>query len=134
MARKSLTVTITDPGRDLGKTFLLREMPAKQAEKWALKALLALSHADVDVPEEILTSGMAGIASFGIKALGKLNFYDAEPLLDEMFAFVSCIPDPVRPEVVRALIDDDIEEVKTRLQLRKDLLMLHINFSTAANP
>ena len=133
MARKTATVTISEDGRDSGKTFFLREMPATQAEKWAIKALIALSKSGVDVPEDIAESGMAGIALIGLKALSGINFSDAEPLLDEMFQCIQLIPDPNRPQVMRGLIDDDIEEVRTRLQLRKEVLMLHINFFTAAD-
>ena len=133
MARKTATVTIAEDGRDSGKTFFLREMPATQAEKWAIKALIALSKSGVDVPEDIAESGMAGIALIGLKALSGINFSDAEPLLDEMFQCIQLIPDPNRPQVMRGLIDDDIEEVRTRLQLRKEVLMLHINFFTAAD-
>ena len=37
-------------------------------------------------------------------------------------------------EVTRALVEDDIEEVATRLSLRKDILSLHIDFFTAVAP
>ena len=106
MARKTATVTISEDGRDSGKTFFLREMPATQAEKWAIKALIALSKSGVDVPEDIAESGMAGIALIGLKALSGINFSDAEPLLDEMFQCIQLIPDPNRPQVMRGLIDD----------------------------
>ena len=36
MARKTANVTISAAGRDQGKVFVLREMPASQAERWAL--------------------------------------------------------------------------------------------------
>jgi hypothetical protein len=132
MARKTLTVTIDADGRDQDKAFLIKEMPAAQAEKWAARAFLALAKSGVQIPENLASAGLAGIAALGIKALGGMAFEDAEPLLDEMFQCISIIPDPSRPGVVRALIEDDIEEVATRLRLRKEVFSLHTSFFSSA--
>lgn len=129
MARRSVTVRIDAEGRDKGKAFLLTEMPATRAEKWAIKALLAISRSGADLPDGFDSLGMAGLARVGIGALLKLPFEDAEPLLDEMFACVQAIPDPTNASVIRSLIEDDIEEVSTRIKLRFELLKLHTGFS-----
>ena len=134
MARKELTVTITDAGRDLGKAFLLREMSASRAESWAMRALLALAKSGIDIPDDIAAAGLAGVASLGIKAFGGMNYLDAEELMLEMMQCVSAIPDPFRPQVIRGLIEDDIEEVKTRLKLRMELFTLHTGFSLPGAP
>ena len=134
MARKQLDIVISAEGRDKGKMFQITEMPASKAEKWAIRTMLALGKSGVDIPDDLGAQGMAGIASLGIRALTSLNYDDAEPLLAEMFDCVKCVPDPTRPEVTRALIEDDIEEVATRLLLRKDILSLHIDFFTAVAP
>ena len=42
MARKTKIVTIAAEGRDYGKSYLLTEMPALKAEKWATRAMMAL--------------------------------------------------------------------------------------------
>lgn len=138
--RKTQTVLIEAEGRDKGKMFSLTEMAPSQAEKWAFRALLALAKSGVEVPDNIASSGLAGVAQLGVKAFSGLNYEDAEPLLDEMFAMVSYIPDPTKPIVKRGyggvgpLIEDDIEEVMTRLQLRKELFALHLNFSMPVAP
>ena len=134
MARKELTVTITDAGRDLGKAFLLREMSASRAESWAMRALLALAKSGIEIPDDIAAAGLAGVASLGIKAFGGMNYLDAEELMLEMMQCVSAIPDPFRPQVIRGLIEDDIEEVKTRLKLRMELFTLHTGFSLPGAP
>ena len=134
MARKQLSISISAPGRDLGKVFQITEMPASKAEKWAIRVMLALGKSGVEIPDDMGAQGMAGIAALGIRALTNLRFEDAEPLLAEMFECVKCVPEPSRPEVTRALIEDDIEEVATRLSLRKDILTLHIDFFTAVAP
>ena len=132
MARKVLDVTITEEGRDKGKVFQITELPASESEEWAVTLFLALAKSGIEVPEDVFDSGMAGIAVLGLRALNGLSIYDAKPLLAKMFTCVKIIPDPSKPLVVRALIEDDIEEVKTRMLLRKEIFMLHVNFSIAA--
>jgi hypothetical protein len=128
MPRKTLTYTVTDEGRDKGKVFILTEMPASQAERWALRALSALAASGVDVPDDIATAGLAGVARLGVQAFGGLPWEKAEPLIEEMFKCISILPDPSKPGVTRVLIEDDIEEVATRLKLRIELFKLHMSF------
>lgn len=132
MARKELTITITAEGRDQGKVFHLVEMPAMQAERWATRALLALAKSGVEIPEDIARSGLAGVASLGMKAFAGLNYYDAEPLLAEMLTCVSIIPDPSKPNVMRKDIESDIEEIATLIKLRAEVFSLHVAFSQLA--
>jgi hypothetical protein len=128
MARKTLTYTVTDEGRDKGKVFILTEMAASQAERWALRALSALAASGVEVPDDIATAGLAGVARLGVQAFGGLPWEKAEPLIEEMFKCISILPDPSKPSVTRVLIEDDIEEVTTRLKLRIELFKLHMSF------
>jgi hypothetical protein len=131
--RKTEIVTIAFEGRDKGKQFLLTEKPAMRAEKWALRAILVLSHAGADLPEGASSGGMAAFAHEGLKALNRLKFDEAEPLLDEMWECVQVIPDPKNPQIVRPLMlhgveGDDIEEVTTILLLRERVFNLHTAF------
>lgn len=128
MARREITVTIDAEGRDKGKRFRIREMPASQAERWAIRAFLALAHAGVPVPDDFQDAGMAGMAYMGVQALSGLSFEDAAPLLDEMF---ECIEYQADAKVTRPLEEDDIEEVGTRLRLRSEVFELHTGFSMA---
>lgn len=130
MARKEKTVLVTTEGRDLNKTFHITEMAAAESEEWAMRALLALARSGVELPDDFMSRGLAGIAVVGVQALGGLDYDVAKPLLAQMMACVQVVPDPTRPVVRRALIDDDIEEVSTRLFLRKEVLNLHIDFFT----
>lgn len=137
MARREKRVTIPSDNpdnRDAGKTFLLREMPAVQAEDWATRALLALATAGTDIPGDIEGAGMAGIAVMGVQALSGLKYDDVKPLMDEMFTCVQICPDRQNPNVVRAIDGEDIEEVSTRLILRKAILELHMGFSLPGVP
>jgi len=134
MARKVVNFTADDEGRDKGKTFVITEMSASQCENWALRAILALTAGGVEVPEGFERLGMAGMAELGIRALAGLKFDLAKPLLDEMLGCVSIMPDASRPHVVRPLIDEDIEEVMTRVRLRAEVWKLHTDFLQAVAP
>ena len=131
MSRKTLRMTMDQDNRDSGKTFVMTEMSAERAERWALRALLALSNAGMDIPEQASNASMAGIASVGVGMLARLDFDVAEPLLAEM---MSCVRIDMGNGIVRDLIEGDcgdIEEVITRFQLRKAVLELHLGFSIA---
>lgn len=134
--RKTENVTITDEGRDQGKVFVITEMPASQAERWATKAFLALAKAGIELPDNVAEMGMQGLAIIGFKALGGIEPQSAFELMDEMFA--SCLavmPDPGKPQVLRGvggvgpIVEGDIEEVKTRFTLRMKIFELHVGFS-----
>jgi hypothetical protein len=132
--RNSLIYTVADEGRDKGKAFLLTEMPASKSERWAIRALLAMAKSGIDLPEGAEHMGFAGIARLGLGLLLKVPYEMAEPLLDEMMECVQAIPTPSRPDIVRYLIEDDIEEIKTRFKLRKEVFELHANFSSTGAP
>lgn len=144
MARKSTEVVITEPGRDAGKIFQIFEMSASHAEKWAARALLVAAQSGSDIGN--VRAGMAGVAVMGIGTILGAKFQDVEPLLDEMFECVAICPDPrnhsiIRggkycsihggPNVVGRLVEDDIEEVSTRVRLRSEVLNLHVGFTWA---
>jgi hypothetical protein len=135
MARKTERLTITTEGRDKGKTFILTEMPCDQGERWALRALLALTNTGAAIPEEALGAGMAGLAAVGIQALGMLDAVQVQPLLDELWpACVRIVPPNVKlmPQEILPGVNSQIEEVKTRLEIYRALFILHTGFSLPA--
>jgi hypothetical protein len=130
MARKTIDVTITG-GRDDGKVFNLKELAATAAEKWAMRAFSSMIRNGVDIPTNLPEQGMAALARLGIIGFAKMPWCDAEPLIDELFGGVKITPDPNRPQVTRALIETDIEDITTRLTLRKEIIKLHLDFFLA---
>lgn len=144
MARKFKTVAIDAEGRDKGKSFLIVEKSAYDAEKWATRALLALSRAGAEVPDDALSAGSLGLVLVGLDALRKLPYEEAEPLLEEMLGCVHFVPDVTKTDpmsgrpVTRGLMlpdefnDGDVEEVATLLKLREEAVGLHLGFSLAA--
>ena len=134
MARKVSQYQVQDEGRDFGKVFQIREMACTQAEKWALRAFLAIAKSGIELPDGAETAGFAGIATMGLTMVGKLPYEDAVPLLDEMFTCVQVLPNPSDLSVTRNLVEGDIEEVATRIKLRIAIFKLHADFSKAAAP
>jgi hypothetical protein len=128
MARKVIDYTVTAEGRDKGKMFRITEMSASQAERWGLRSMNAMSKAMGGFPDQLIEAGLAGLTAVGVSAFARAHWDEIEPLMNEMFTCIQIIPDPGKPNFARALIEDDIEEVATRLKLREEVLGLHLNF------
>lgn len=134
MPRQTLNFTATD-GRDAGKVYVITEMSSGKAEEWAMRALLALMGSGVEMPDGFERSGMAGMAELGFSALSRLSWETAKPLMDDMMSCIQIVPNPAKPHVKRELtVDDDIEEVSTRIKLRVEVWKLHTGFLKAVAP
>lgn len=122
--------------RDEGKTFKIIEMIAWDAEDWAFRVVLALVKAGAELPDGLKEKfdanevSMADMALLGINALKGLLYHDAKPLLDDMMKCVHIIPDKKNAHITREIIQDDVEEVSTIVELRKQVMSLHLNFSS----
>ena len=145
MARKTKTITL-EKGRDKGKSFLITEMPVTRADKWANTALLAMLRGGVDVGDvnfplivDTITSkdddpkidpmgGMLELARITIAGLGNVTETVGQELLDQLIN--DCAQVISSGGVVRQMlsIDDEIEDLKTLWMLRKESLLLHIDF------
>lgn len=130
--RRVVNYTVYDEGRDLGKVFVITEMVPSRAEDWGFRAILSLMAGNVDLPDGFERLGMAGMAEIGLKGLTKLKWEEAKPLLDEMWSCIQIMPDPKKSQIVRNLIEEDIEEVMTRVKLRAEVWKLHTGFLKAA--
>jgi len=136
MARKTKEITITAQGsRDKGKTFVIKELPAAEGEDWAMRALRLAQRSGADIPGGV-QAGMAGIAAIGILTVleGSSNIDELRPLFADMMRCVKILTDRatynLRP-LIEDGINDDIEEIGTRILLRKEWLNLHLDFSIA---
>ena len=118
-------------GRDSDRVYRITEMSALKAEKWALRALWGIAGAGVEIPDNISKTPFARLIEIGLTAISNIPFQLAEPLLDEMLTCVSVVmPDGK----ARARIADDFEEPMTILNLRKEVLDLHLSFFTESHP
>jgi hypothetical protein len=122
--RKHADITITAEGRDIGRVYRVTEMSAAAAEDWAIRAIMAIAKGGMEVPDSVPPS-LAGIAILGFKALATADYATAKPLLDEM---MGCVQVVTSSGAVRKLMEDDIDEVATRLQLRKEVFEVHTGF------
>lgn len=134
--RRKHVVTIDDPGRDKGKTFILTEMPADIGERWAIQAMYLLAKAGVTVPDGVQEAGMAGLAATGVDFLSIAQLRALQdPSLDEQWDYVEYLHAPGHPP--QKLVTGDgsqIEEIRTRSRLRQEVLKLHTDFFTADEP
>ena len=130
---ETVDVTVMAEGRDAGKVFRITPMPAWVAEKWAWRAMSVLARSGTDVPPMEAMSNLLVLAAYGLEALMKAKFEEAEPLLDEMLTCVQIVPDPVaNPTIARSDIHRDVQELGTILWLRDKVLEAHTGFSVAA--
>lgn len=130
MARQQIEVVVSDPAsRDVGRRYVVTEMPASQAEKFAVRCFLALARSGKEIPEDVQAAGMAGLAIVGFNMLAGLDFGEASVLMDEMMTCVQYQYDPSNAAALRPLNEVDIEDVATRVRLRSEIFTLHTGFS-----
>lgn len=138
------TKTVTIPGtradalyqRDNGKSFLITEMPADEAERFGITAVMALLNNGAQIDDAALGAGMAGLALAGLDALNSLKAETLAPLLVDMFACIRYIPElqGAEPQVIMPGENSQIEEWSTRLKLRAAWFELHTGFSLPEFP
>jgi len=139
MARKEeyVTVPLAWGARDAGKVFKITEMPAAQAEKWFVRAVIALKGTSAFIPENLAAYGTVILTIRGINSFlaADVDYDKLEPILDEMFSCVQIVRDvnardaEGRMIATNLAVPDDIEEVRTRGWLRSEVLRVHTNFS-----
>ena len=123
MTRKTTVVTIKE-GRDKGKSFRITEWPCTQIEDWILRAVFGLGKAGVEISPDILQAGAAPtayvIASQAVKLPSRLGLKLAHELME-------CVQ-RVEEKLDRSLVENDIEDVTTRLMLKGEVLKLTFGF------
>ena len=139
--KKEVVIVPAWPGnRDAGRHYLISEMPAARAEKWAWRMFIALKGSGSEIPESVQRMGMVGVAFAGLNAFlrADVSFEKLEPLLDEMMTCVKIVRVPSARDketgdivATDIVTDDDIREVQTRGWLRAEVIRLHTNFSLA---
>lgn len=118
-----------DKNRDAGKTFLVTEVPALQAEEWGLRALMALGTGGITVPPEIVSAGLMGVALVSYQAFMGAREDAVLPLWREMIP--ACVKQYVSAEVIHPWDPSLVEEVSTLMKLRQQIMELHTGFTVA---
>jgi len=128
--RRTKEVTITEEGRDKGKTFLLTEMPAEEGELWATLAMDLLQRAGFIISKETKEAGMSGLAVTAQPFTFATGRALQDPALDTMWRYVQYQPKKADAPPQKLFEGDDcqIEEWTTRLKLRVEFVQLHTGF------
>ena len=125
MARRTQTVTIdNEKSRDHGKSFLITEKSAGEAEEWAEELLCALIAEGADIGP-IGDTPLAQLAATAFKALAKLSKDRRKWLGDTL---MSCVQVQIPSGQTRALLPNEIEEITTIFMLKQEAFMLHVHF------
>lgn len=132
--RRTLSITIQPAAagdranRDAGKTFVITEVSAVQAEEWALRAMMALGTSGIVVPQEMADAGLIGVALVSYQAFMGAQWEAVAPLWREM---LPCISYESNPGVRMPFNEGLVEEVSTLLELRRHIVELHTGFTLA---
>ena len=122
MARKEVEIKIED-GRDAGKVFNVKEMPAMQMDKWVTRALLVLGKAGMNI-SVLNAMDIEKILS----ALSKADYEETESLLKEMLECCSFQKDGVSVVMKESMVDSVIEDWTTVFRLRVEAIKLNLGF------
>lgn len=131
MGRRTVDYTVDqNGGRDAGKTFQIREMPALQAERLGLRAVTAMIRAGVEVGEFNVDDpgseeGMRKLAAVGVMSLIRLPYDDLVSIIDEL---MECVSTVTPTGMVMKRLPDDIEEIDTLGLLQTEVVKLHTDF------
>jgi hypothetical protein len=128
--KTKIVVMPSNAARDAGKRYVLVEESAEKAEEWAWRAYLSMSRGNLTPPPEIIRMGLAGLPLILGGGLAYASWSDVQPLLKEMMGCVN-IEVAAGGLVRRADLSGDIDEVDTRLMLRKEIVELHLGFTIA---
>lgn len=139
--RKTKTITVNDRGAV--KTFRITEMSAYHFERWLIRAGLLLCGAGVLGETKIgsITNSQEAqeaIARFlvtdGLKSLGRLNPDDVWPLYDDLLWCCELKVGDYYSRLDADTVDAQIEDVRTLFALRKEVIMLHVDFWLPGSP
>lgn len=132
MARKTKEITITS-GRDAGKTFLIREKSALDAEKFIVKLLLSVGK-NSNLGEVIANQGSLISLANSEAVLEMLFSLDVDVAEELMATMMECVTFKfvIKGNAdTRKLVKEDIEDLSTLQKLRKEVINLHVNFTEA---
>ena len=143
MPLKAEVVTVPKEwgARDAGKRFIVSEWPAMRAARWFDEFFIAVKGTGMFIPEEMAGAAPAVLAIRGLNSffMAEIDYAKVGPLIDQLMECVQFVRDdslrdPLRPELPQGFPPTqpgDIEEVKTVMWLRSEVVRIHTNFSLA---
>ncbi len=126
--RKSVEIKLEDRGQDL--TFRIEEMPATRLESWIIRAVLLLAGAGLaEAPGRFdLKEAGAFLAEKGLSVLGRVDYDQAKPLLDELLGCCHRVVGKAEERISPANIDDHIKDVGNLFRLKAEALKVNLGF------
>ena len=134
--RKTKELVINDRGTN--KSFKITEMSASKFEWWLIRVGRLLlgtgigNQVDVDSAEDVQKLIADTLLKDGLKSLGSVNLAEAKELYDDLLKCCELKSDNFYMPLDIDTIDGQIESVKTLFTLRKEALMLHLDFLESA--
>ena len=134
--RKTKEIVINDRGTN--KSFKITEMSASKFEWWLIRVGRLLlgtgigNQVDVDSAEDVQKLIADTLLKDGLKSLGSVNLAEAKELYDDLLRCCELKSDNFYMPLDTDTIDGQIESVKTLFTLRKEALMLHLDFLESA--
>lgn len=134
--RKTKEIVINDRGTN--KSFKITEMSASKFEWWLIRVGRLLlgtgigNQVDVDSAEDVQKLIADTLLKDGLKSLGSVNLAEAKELYDDLLRCCELKSDNFYMPLDTDTIDGQIESVKTLFTLRKEALMLHLDFLEVA--
>lgn len=134
--RKTKEIVINDRGTN--KSFKITEMSASKFEWWLIRVGRLLlgtgigNQVDVDSAEDVQKLIADTLLKDGLKSLGSVNLAEAKELYDDLLRCCELKSDNFYMPLDTDTIDGQIESVKTLFTLRKEALMLHLDFLEGA--
>lgn len=127
MARKEKIIEIQD--REQLLKFKIREMSAVQLERWMLRAVILISKANPELPEnaDIAKAGEFILQNW-TSLIGNLDPDKTEIMLDEMLGCCSRVIDKIEEKCTPESVDAYIMDVKTLFNLRLEAVKLNLGF------
>ena len=130
---KQKTVTI-EKGRDKGKTFLITEMPAIQADEWAHRLVEQAAKSGIDLKNtDVLnldTGSMAGMIEIGsavFVTLGRIDYQTSRELkFDILNRCVQIVPTGGEPRM--CMWDQEIKDMQNFTILAAHAIGIHVDF------
>lgn len=120
--RKEIEIKIDGNGRDAGKVFIVKEMPATQMDAWLTRAIGVLG-ADKTLLD-VLSLSMSEL----ILNLSKNNYDETKVLLDELLACCSFKSDNGLVPMKNDMVDGVIEDWTTIVRLKNEAFALNLGF------
>ena len=134
--RKTKEIVINDRGTN--KSFKITEMSASKFEWWLIRVGRLLlgtgigNQVDVDSAEDVQKLIADTLLKDGLKSLGSVNLAEAKELYDDLLRCCELKSDNFYMPLDTDTIDGQIESVKTLFTLRKEALVLHLDFLESA--